>query len=137
MLLRVASLLLIASIAAGARAQPAAVDLPRPLAAAGDAARGRAIAQSRDNGGCVLCHAVPGAAFAGNLGPPLAGVGARFLPAELRLRIVDSSRIDPATIMPPYHRVSGLAQVAPAYAGKPILDAQQVEDLVAYLATLQ
>jgi sulfur-oxidizing protein SoxX len=55
----------------------------------------------------------------------------------LRLRIVDASRFNPDTIMPPYYRIEGLIRVAPAFQGKPILTAEQIEDVVAYLATLR
>ena len=110
-----------------------------PLAqTAGDAARGREILMGRD-GNCLLCHAVPetGARFMGNLAPPLSGVGTRLDAGQLRLRIVDSMRINPQTIMPSYYRTEGLVQVAEPWRGKPILSAQQVEDVIAYLLTLR
>ena len=110
-----------------------------PLAqTAGDAARGREILMGRD-GNCLLCHAVPetGARFMGNLAPPLSGVGTRLDAGQLRLRIVDSMRINPQTIMPSYYRTEGLVQVAEPWSGKPILSAQQVEDVIAYLLTLR
>ena len=56
---------------------------------------------------------------------------------QLRLRIVDASRLNPDTIMPPYYRVDGLDRVAPGFRGKPILTAEQIEDVVAYLMTLK
>ncbi len=122
-------------------ANPAAAQQPMaPLTAvAGDAARGRTLAVSRDGAHCILCHGLPGidAAAAGNLAPPLDGVGARLSPAQLRLRVADSTRINPLTIMPAYHRTEGLNQVATAWRGKPILSAQEVEDVVAYLAGLR
>jgi sulfur-oxidizing protein SoxX len=104
----------------------------------GDPARGREILMGRD-GNCLLCHAAPetGARFMGNLAPPLSGVGARLTAAQMRLRIADSLRLDPETIMPSYHRVEGLRQVAAGFRGKPILTAQQVEDTIAYLLTLR
>lgn len=110
-----------------------------PLAAAaGVAKRGRDLVMGRD-GNCLLCHAIPetGARFMGNLGPPLSGVGARLTAGELRLRIVDSMRLNPETIMPSYYRVAGLNQVGSAWRGKPVLTAQQVEDVVAFLVTLR
>ncbi|MBV0881787.1 sulfur oxidation c-type cytochrome SoxX [Noviherbaspirillum sp. L7-7A] len=114
--------------------------IPQPLAtAAGDAARGRAIVANRQVGLCLLCHAgpLPEERFQGNLAPDLAGSGTRWSEAQLRLRIVDAGRINPDTIMPAYYRIDGLNNVAPAVRGKPILDAQQVEDVVAYLRTLK
>ena len=113
--------------------------IAEPLAPGGDAARGKALLAARDPANCVLCHAVPDAAipFAGNVGPPLAGVGARLSAAQLRLRVVDNLRVNPATIMPSYYRSEGLLLVAPTYRGKSILTAPQVEDVVSYLATLK
>jgi len=104
----------------------------------GDAIRGREVLMGRD-GNCLLCHAVPetGARFMGNLGPPLSWVGARLNVGQLRLRIVDSQRLNANTIMPPYYRTEGLESVAIAWQGKSALTAQQIEDVVAYLRTLR
>jgi len=113
--------------------------IPGRLAQApGDATRGRQVVASRDSN-CLLCHSVPDTAarFMGNLGPPLAGVGTRLTEGQLRLRIVDSTKLNPETIMPPYYRVDGLDRVGEAWRGKPVLTAQQVEDTVAYLLTLR
>ena len=113
--------------------------ITQTLAAPGDAARGRALLIARDPANCILCHGLTDAAvrFAGNLAPPLDGAGSRLTPAQLRLRIADSSRINPATIMPAYYKTDGLTAVAAQYAGKTVLTAQQVEDLVVYLSTLK
>jgi sulfur-oxidizing protein SoxX len=114
--------------------------IPEPLvAAAGDAARGRALIVARDPANCVLCHVISDTAVrvAGDLGPSLAGVGARLTTSQLRLRVADSLRVNSATIMPSYYRIDGLSRVAPAYRGKPILTAREIEDVVAYLATLR
>ena len=92
---------------------------------------------NREQSACVLCHAIAGEAVSGNIGPPLAGVGARLSVAQLRLRIVDSARVNPQTPMPAYYRTEDLTQVASAYRGKPVLNAQEVEDVVAWLATLR
>ena len=108
-----------------------------PFAASGDPLRGREVFVSRDGGHCVLCHSAPGIAVAGNVGPPLAGVGNRLTPAQIRLRIADISRVNPMTAMPAFHRLDDLRRVAKAYAGRPALDGQQVEDLVAWLGTLR
>jgi sulfur-oxidizing protein SoxX len=111
--------------------------IPEPLAERGDAARGRALVVARQSANCVLCHAVadPGIRFSGNVGPSLAGVGARLSQAQLRLRVVDNARLNAATVMPSYYRTQGLDRVAADYAGKPVLTAQEVEDVVAWLAT--
>ncbi|MFO1268065.1 MAG: sulfur oxidation c-type cytochrome SoxX [Rubrivivax sp.] len=115
--------------------------IPQPLpgAAAGEAGRGRAIVASRQSGLCLLCHQAPIAEERqqGNLASNLAGAGSRWSAAQLRLRIADPKRLDPATPMPAYHRSEGLARVGAAWKGKPVLDAQQVEDVVAYLLTLK
>jgi sulfur-oxidizing protein SoxX len=55
----------------------------------------------------------------------------------MRLRIVDQSRLNPATVMPAYYRTEGLSLVAPSFQGKPVLNAQQIEDVIAYLQTLK
>ena len=105
----------------------------------GDPAKGRAIVANRQVGLCLLCHSgpFPEERFQGTLAPDLSGAGKRWSAGQLRLRIVDSARINPATIMPPYYRVDGLSNVAPAFAGKPVLNAEQIEDVIAYLLTLQ
>ena len=105
----------------------------------GDPVRGRAIVANRQVGLCLLCHSgpFPDERFQGNLAPDLKGVGARLSEGQLRLRIVDSSRINPASIMPAYHRTEGLVRVGPAWRGKPILTAEQIEDVVAFLMTLR
>ncbi len=105
----------------------------------GDAARGRAIVTSRQTGLCYLCHSgpFPEERFQGNLAPDLADAGARWSEGQLRLRMVDSTRVNPATIMPPYYRIDGLTRVGPAWQGKPVLTAEQIEDVVAFLATLR
>jgi sulfur-oxidizing protein SoxX len=114
--------------------------MPEALTGArGDPARGRAIVTNRQVGLCLLCHSgpFPEERLQGNLAPDLRGAGARWSEGQLRLRIVDSRRINPATIMPPYYRTDGLTRVAPAWRGKTILSAEQVEDVVAFLTTLR
>ena len=114
--------------------------IPASLTGApGDSARGRAIVGNRQIGLCLLCHSgpFPEEKFQGTLAPDLKGAGARWSEGELRLRIVDAARLNPETIMPPYYRVEGLTRVAGAYKGKPLLTAEQIEDVVAYLTTLR
>lgn len=108
-------------------------------AAPGDAQRGREIVANRQLGLCLLCHSapIPEERFQGNLAPDLAGAGSRWTEEQLRQRIKDSSTLNPDTIMPAYHKTEGLTRVAPAQRGKPILSEQQIEDVVAYLATLR
>jgi sulfur-oxidizing protein SoxX len=105
----------------------------------GDAARGRAIVASRSTGLCLLCHSGPIAEerFQGDLAPSLAGAGSRWSEGQLRLRIVDGTRLNADTIMPAYYRTGGLQRVARAFDGRTILSAEQVEDVVAYLVTLK
>lgn len=123
----------------GAVAQPVADGIAQPFAPAGDAQRGRALLIARDPANCILCHGLsdPAVRFSGNLAPPLDGAGSRLTIAQLRLRVADSSRINPETIMPAYYKTAGLRAVAAAYQGRPVLTAQQVEDVVVYLSTLR
>jgi L-cysteine S-thiosulfotransferase len=104
----------------------------------GDATRGRALVPERTST-CILCHSgpFPEAKFQGDLAPGLGGAGARWSEGQLRLRLVDASRLNPATIMPSYYRIDGLDRVGPSWRGKPILSAEQIEDMVAYLTTLR
>lgn len=114
--------------------------IPAPLTSEpGDAGRGRAIVANRRVGMCLLCHSgpFPEERFQGTLAPPLTGAGSRWTEGQLRLRIVDAAQVNRDTIMPPYYRIEGLERVARAFAGKPILSAQQIEDVVAFLATLK
>ena len=114
--------------------------IPASLTGAkGDATRGREIVANRQVGLCILCHSgpFPEIRLQGNLAPDLRGTGKRWSEAQLRLRIVDARRANPDTIMPAYYRIDGLERVAAAWRGKPILTAGQIEDVVAYLVTLQ
>src|SRR5215218_9383074 len=100
----------------------------------GDPGRGRAIVSNRQVGLCILCHSgpFPEEKFQGTLAPDLSGAGNRWSEGQLRLRIVDSSRLKTDTMMPAYYKIDGLTRVAPAFAGKPVLSAEQIEDVVAY-----
>ena len=114
--------------------------IPTPLTAEpGNAARGRAVIVNRQTGLCLLCHTGPFAEepFQGSLAPSLAGVGGRLSAGQLRLRLVDGRQLNPATIMPSYLRADGLQRVGTAWWGKPLLSAQQIEDVIAMLLELQ
>ena len=123
-------------------AEPVTIEgdaIPAPLGGeTGDADRGRRVFTEREQGHCVLCHAVDGleADFQGNVGPPLSGLGERLTPGQIRLRIADAQRIWPETVMPSYYRTGSLNQVGEAWAGEPALSARQIEDLVAWLSSL-
>lgn len=142
--MRGATPLLLAALAATpAAAQPYAVEgdaIPVPLTGqAGDPARGQALLADRQRSLCSLCHAGP---FApphqqGTLAPDLQGIGARLNEGQLRLRVVDIKRLVPDSIMPSYARTGGFARVATAWQGKPVLTAAEIEDVIAYLATLK
>ena len=114
--------------------------IPEPLTGApGDPARGRVIVTSRQRGLCLLCHSgpFPEERFQGDLAPSLAGVGSRLSEGQLRLRLVDSRKLDPGTIMPSYYQTDGLNRVGAAWRDKPVLNAEEIEDVVAFLATLR
>lgn len=104
-----------------------------------DAAKGKALVIDREKGGCLACHVmpVPEEPIHGLIGPSLLGVADRMTESQLRLRIVDSKAINPDTIMPAFHRVTGLHRVLEAWQGTPFLTAQEVEDVVSYLKTLK
>jgi L-cysteine S-thiosulfotransferase len=107
--------------------------------AAGDSVRGRAIVADARGALCLLCHKAPIAEvrFQGELGPDLAGVGARLSESELRARLTDPRSFNPDSIMPSYARSDGFARVAANQAGRPILSNAQIDDVVAYLAALR
>lgn len=114
--------------------------IPAPLQdRIGDGERGKAIVLDRRVGNCLICHhvPVPQEPFQGEIGPDLAGIGSRLSVGQIRLRVVDPARLNPATLMPPYFRSLGLRRVAPAFAGKTALTAQEVEDVVAWLESLK
>lgn len=144
-------MLLAAAVAASIAGPALAADMRRAYVVDGDAIaasltgspgdpdRGRSIVANRQVGLCLLCHTgpIPEERFQGNLAPDLAGAGSRWSEGQLRLRIVDAGRLNPTTIMPPYFRTENLVRVARAFADKPLLSAQQIEDVVAYLTTLK
>ncbi|MCC8978684.1 sulfur oxidation c-type cytochrome SoxX [Bradyrhizobium acaciae] len=144
------SLVALLAAAAFAACAPASAEALRPYivvgdaipasltGARGDATRGRALVVERSST-CILCHSgpFPEQAFQGDLAPNLAGSGSRWTEGQLRLRLVDASHLNAATIMPSYYRVDGLTRVGNSWRGKPILSAEQIEDIVAYLVTLR
>ncbi|KMO37713.1 hypothetical protein VQ02_12855 [Methylobacterium variabile] len=113
--------------------------IPLPLdGRTGDADRGRAVALDTRKGLCPLCHTgLGGSAPAGDLGPDLADVGARLSAAQLRLRLVDGRALNPATLMPSYYRIDGTERVGGAWRDRPVLEAGEIEDVIAYLVTLK
>ena len=119
---------------------PAADAIATPLTATpGDAARGKAIVISRDGGHCILCHHIPveEVRIFGNVAPALDGVGSRLSVAQLRQRVVDITAVNPDAAMPVFHRTHNLQRVARELREQPVLSAQQVEDVVAWLASLK
>ncbi len=145
-LLATASVFVSASASAADAQEP-----PRPYVVRGDAielsltgrpgdpARGQALIADRQRGLCLLCHTgpFPDMHAQGTLAPDLRGVGRRLSVGQLRLRVVDMKKINPATIMPSYYRIDGLQRVASAWRGKPVLTAEEIEDVVAYLGILK
>ena len=115
-----------------------ALDMPL-TDAPGDPARGRRIVEDRQLSACLLCHAGPFPAphLQGMIGPSLEDVGSRLSPGQIRLRLVDARKLNPDTVMPPYYVLEGLNRVGQAWQGRPALSAQQIEDVVAFLATLR
>jgi sulfur-oxidizing protein SoxX len=105
----------------------------------GDPARGRQIVENRALSACLLCHSglFPEPHLQGNVGPPLDGVGSRLTTGEIRLRLVDPVKLNPDTVMPSYSAVDGLTRVGRPWRGKPVLTGQQIEDVVAFLATMR
>jgi sulfur-oxidizing protein SoxX len=104
----------------------------------GDPVNGRALVVKRETT-CLLCHAgpFPDQRFQGNLSPDLTGTASRWTEGELRLRMVDATRLNEATIMPSFYRIEGLNRVARNLRGKPILSAEEIEDVVSFLMTLR
>jgi sulfur-oxidizing protein SoxX len=105
----------------------------------GDPIKGRTIVTSRQTGLCILCHAgpFPEERFQGNLAPDLKLSVANLSTAQLRARLVDPSKTNTNTIMPAYFRIDHLQRVAPPFAGKTVLSAKEIEDVIAYLLTIK
>jgi L-cysteine S-thiosulfotransferase len=116
--------------------------IPEPLTdKPGDAAAGAKVVVNRRQGNCLGCHQVSslkGESFHGEVGPSLDGVAGRWDAAHLRMIVVNPKHVfTEATVMPAFYRIDGLNRVRSEFQGKPILTAQQVEDVVAYLTTLK
>ncbi|XOV85574.1 MAG: sulfur oxidation c-type cytochrome SoxX [bacterium] len=111
------------------------------LAAADDnrVSRGQAVFIDRARGHCLLCHQVSqiDEPFQGNIGPDLSNIGNRLPPEALYQRIADPTEMNPDTAMPAYFRTHKLTQVAQAYVNQPVLSADEMNDLVAFLTTLR
>lgn len=113
---------------------------PLPNTKPGSAENGRKVFYHRKKGNCLACHAVTDledVLFHGEVGPPLDGVGSNYTEAELRLQVVNPKVNNSDSIMPAYHRTEGLRRVLVKFQNKPILTAQEVEDIVAYMMTLK
>ena len=107
---------------------------------AGNAQRGSQIASDGSRGNCLACHQlpIPDIEAYGTIGPPLAGIAARLSVPMIRLRVVDTRNINPLSIMPGFYRDPRLInRPGEKYRGRTFLTAQQVEDVIAYLATLK
>lgn len=136
-------LLGLAAAAAGQEVAPFVVSggvVAAPLGGlAGSAERGGRIVRNRETANCLICHTIPDPteAFMGEVGPPLAGVGARLAPGQIRLRLIDPTLANPDAVMPAYHRTAGLVHVDARWRGRPVLSAQDIEDVVAYLSALK
>ena len=119
-----------------AAAEASRLDLAPLTATAGDPVAGRKAVIGK--GLCLSCHTMPiaGEADQGDIAPDLGAVADRLTASEMRLRIINPKTINPDTLMPSFHVTAGLNRVAKAWEGKPILTAQEVEDVVAYLQTL-
>lgn len=114
--------------------------------AAGDASEGRKI-MNKGAGNCIACHMVSDLAefpFHGEIGPMLDGAGDRWSEAELRGIVANAKNMFPDSMMPSFYRTEGFTRPGNGFSGKaaegpldPLLTAQQVEDVVAYLLTLK
>ena len=134
------SLLFALALAAATTVSAQSDGMVAPLTnVAGNAASGRAIVANRQQSLCLLCHSGPfaDAQLQGNIASNLTGAGSRWTAGQLRLRIVDAKQLNPNSIMPAMHKLEGLQNVSRAWRDKPVLDAQQVEDVVAFLLTLR
>jgi len=104
----------------------------------GNPGRGKQIVVDINRATCLICHSFPlPDPDHGEIGPPMAGIGTRMTPGQIRLRLVDPKAVNPDSIMPSYYRTEGLHLVLKQHEGRPIYTAQQIEDVVAYLVQLK
>ncbi len=113
----------------------------------GDPAAGAKLLSSRADANCVACHMIaaqPDVAFQGDVGPALDDVASRYSEAQLRGIVANSKLTFAGSVMPSFYKVGGHVRPGDGFTGNPapadlgpILSAQQVEDLVAYLLTLK
>jgi sulfur-oxidizing protein SoxX len=113
----------------------------------GDPVAGREVLGSRSLGNCVACHQITEMSdvpFHGEIGPMLDGAGSRWSEAELRGIVVNAKMMFPESLMPSFYRTDGYTRPGNAFTGEaadstfgPLLTAQQVEDVVAYLMTFK
>lgn len=106
----------------------------------GNAQRGRKIVINKDKGNCLACHSlpIPEEPFHGTVGPPLQGIASRYTEGQIRLRIADEQKVIPTTIMPGFYKdPKENNRVDDNFWGKPVLTAQEAEDVIAYLMTLK
>lgn len=115
---------------------------------AGDVENGAAVMVNRGKGNCVACHAVTAlndAPFHGEVGPSLDGIAEYRTAEELRGIVVNAKMMFEGSVMPGFYKTSGFIRPGDGYTGKgakeedlmPILTAQEVEDVVAFLMTLK
>ena len=114
--------------------------------APGDAESGAQIMMSKSKGNCLSCHAVSAldeAPFHGEVGPVLDGVGLRWEEAEMRGIVANAKMTYDGTVMPAFYKTSGYIRPGNGFTGKageeplpPLLSAQEIEDVVAFLLTL-
>jgi len=111
----------------------------------GDPERGIEVMTNRGLGNCIACHQVTDLdeyPFHGEVGPSLDGTGERWSEASLRGIVVNAKAVFPESVMPSFYQTEGFLRLGDGYTGRgsdqasPLLTAQQVEDVVAYLTTL-
>lgn len=115
--------------------------------AAGDAAVGAQQYSDRTLGNCAACHVnadQPDVPFQGNIGPALDGAATRWSEAQLRGIVSDAKHTFPGSMMPSFYKVTGFIRPGIEFTSKPadeplppIMNAEQIENMVAYLLTLK